>query len=318
MTQGARSHTLVRRPPAADRSLRDFLGPRYWPGWLVLGLLRSVSLLPWSVQRRIGSLLGRLLRRLMKRRVHVVRTNLRLCFPEQEKAGIEQLVSAHFGALGLGVMEANLCIWGRDRKVTAPLWTVRGLEHLEAARREGRGVILVTGHFTTMEMASATLSDRFLIAAMYRPLKNPLMDWILYRARSSRTSVMIEREDVRGMVRCLKAGEVVWYGFDQNHGGSKSVFVDFFAMQACTIATTSRLARMGNALVIPYFPRRLADGRYEIEIQPPLKDFPSDDKWADTRRLNMLLEQAVMRCPEQYLWIHRRFKTRPPGESGVY
>lgn len=308
----------VKRHPVADRCWSDFLAPRFWPTWLALSGLWCLHLPPWPLQRRIGVWIGRLFRRLLKRRVHVARTNLRLCFPDKSAAEIEDLVRAHFDALGIGVMELNICIWGADLRVTAPLWTVTGIEHLERAREEGKGALLLTGHFTTMEMASATLSDHFLIGGMYRPLKNPLADWLLYSRRAARTSVLVERQDIRGMSRCLKAGEMMWYGYDQNYGGPQSVFVDFFAMQACTIATTSRLARMGDALVIPYFPRRLSDGRYQLKILPPLENFPSDDLEADARRLNQLLEQAILECPEQYLWIHRRFKTRPPGEQKVY
>ena len=308
----------VKPQPVAQRGWSDFLAPRFWPGWAGIGLLWLLHRLPWPAQRRIGVGVGRLFRRLARGRVHVARTNIRLCFPDWPAERVEALVRDHFDALGIGLMELNICLWGADRRVTAPLWEVTGVEHLERARREGRGVLLLTGHFTTMEMASATLAGRARIGGMYRPLKNPLFDWLLYSRRAARTTVMIEREDLRGMIRCLRAGAAVWYGFDQNYGGSKSVFVDFFAMSACTIATTSRLARMGDALVIPYFPCRLPDGRYRLRVQPPLEGFPGDDEHADTRRLNQILERAVLECPEQYLWIHRRFKTRPPGEPGVY
>ena len=298
------------------RPYSEFLAPRHWPTWLGLGLLRLLHALPYRWQLRLSVTLVRLARPLLKRRVHIARRNLQLCFPERTAEEIETLLDAHVDALGMAVPESVMTWWGSDARLLA-LGEVRGMEHLEAVQAQGRGILLLTGHFTTMELASHLLGRRCRMAGMYRPLKNRLMDQVVLRARGARASMMLTRNEVRGMTRALRQGEAVWYGFDQNYGQT-GAFVPFFGVPAMTITATSRFARMGRAAVVPFFPVRHPDGSYTIEIQPPLQDFPGDSDEGDARRLNALLEQAIGNAPEQYLWIHRRFKTRPPGEPGVY
>ncbi len=217
----------------------------------------------------------------------------------------------------MAVIESAMSWWGSDRRIQS-LAEVHGMEHLQQALDDGRGVILLTGHLTSMELAGHIISSNRRIGAMYRPMKNQLMEHFVGNARRRRLSPVFPRDDIRTMTKTLCEGGTVWYGFDQNYGGKHSLFVPFLGVPASTITTTSRFARMGNALVIPFFPFRNSDGRYLIEIQPPLEGFPSGDIEADTRRLNALLEEAVRRVPEQYLWIHRRFKTRPPYCVSVY
>ena len=217
----------------------------------------------------------------------------------------------------MALIESAMSWWADDERI-AKLATITGSEHLQRALDSGKGVILLTGHLTPMELAGHILSTKYPIAAMYRPLKNPIMDKLIGKARRRRLNPVFPRSNVRMMIKSLKEGKAVWYGFDQNYGERHSVFVPFFGVSAATITTTSRFARAGDALVVPFFPYRDTDGKYRIEILPALDDFPSDDVERDTRRLNELLEQAILKVPEQYLWIHRRFKTRPANEDPVY
>lgn len=303
--------------PQSHFPWQRFLHPRFWPTWLGLAILRLLCLLPYRVQLQIGRRLGRLAQRLLKKRTHIARTNIRLCFPHLPLAQQDKLLTEHFQAIGMGMFEIALSWWGSDKQLRE-LVEIEGLEHLLQARKDGVGVVLVTGHFSTLELAGHMLSLHNHMGAMYRPMKNRLMDLITLRARCRRLSPVFHRNDIRRMTRCLRNGEAVFYAYDQNYGLDHALFIPFFGVPAATITTTSRFASMGRARVIPYFPRRHGDGRYTIRVHPPLDDFPSDDEEQDTRQLNELLEKAVLDAPEQYFWIHRRFKTRPAGEQPIY
>ena len=149
--------------------------------------------------------------------------------------------------------------------------------------------------------------------------KHPLFDYVQRRGREQRLLGVIGRDDVRGMLKLLRAGGVVWYAPDQDYGAQRSVFVPLFGVPAATVTATSKFARMGRAQVIPFTQQRLPDGQgYRLVIHPPLADFPTDSEEADCLRVNQWIEQAISQCPEQYLWAHRRFKTRPEGEPKLY
>lgn len=300
----------------ALRPYSDFLAPRYWPSWFGLGLMRLLHWLPFNWQRRLAVAVSRLVRPLLGRRIRIARRNLELCFPQKSAQEIERLLNAHVDSLGMAIVESTMSWWGSNERLLA-LGDVEGLEHIRRVAASGQGMLLLTGHFTTMELASHLLGRRYRIVGMYRPLKNKLMDQVVLRARGAHASQMLTRDEMRGIIRALRQGEAIWYGFDQNYGQT-GTFVPFFGVPAMTITATSRLADMGRAAVVPYFPVRQRDGRYRIVVQPPLENFPSGDDAADARRLNEILEQAILQAPEQYLWIHRRFKTRPPGEPSVY
>lgn len=295
--------------------------PKHWPLWLGLRLLRLVAALPLRWQLAVGAQLGRLTGQLLRRRRRIAAVNLRLCFPQLSDAQQRTLLDQHFASLGMGLLETASAWWAPDRALRGRV-QVNGQQYLEQARAEGRGVLLLTGHFTTLEIGARglVLDTRCRFHAMYRVHKNPLYEAEMRRLREHHSGLApLPRDDLRGVVRALRAGRMVWYAPDQNMGRSKdSVDVAFFGMPARTITATSRLARAGNALVLPYFPRRTSDGHYQIEILPPLADFPSHDLAADTARINALIETAVRSAPEQYLWVHRRFRPRRNGEPSPY
>ncbi len=291
--------------------------PSLWPTWIGVGLLRLLCLLPKKLQSGLGNVMGRLLCIAQPTRVHIAKRNIELCFPNLNSNQQENLLTQHIKALGYSFFEFGHSWWDSDEEILSQT-DFMGEEHLKKALESGRGVILLTAHFTSMEIGAHIMGAKFQTSAMYRKLKNPIMDRLVLNARSRRMDPVFERRDVRSMLQCLKNGKAIWYGFDQNYSHKHSIFVPFFGIEASTITATSRFAKASGSLVVPFFPYRQENGRYLMEIHPALNDFPSGDMRADTARLNQLLEIAIEKAPEQYFWIHRRFKTRPEGETSVY
>ena len=295
-----------------------FLHPRFWPLWLGLGLLWLVTLLPYRVLLRLGRGLGALMYRLARSRRQIVELNLQLCFPHMSESERRRLVKENFASTGMTFFEMAISWWWPAERLRR-LGRLEGLEHLQQAEAAGQGVILMALHFTTLEMGGGLLGLQRGMYGMYRPHKNPLFDYVQRRGREQRLLGVIGRDDVRGMLKALRAGGVVWYAPDQDYGAQRSVFVPLFGVPAATVTATSKFARMGKARVIPFTQQRLPDGQgYRVIVHPPLADFPSENEEADCLRINQWVEQAIQVCPEQYLWAHRRFKTRPPGEAKLY
>ncbi|MCQ4348739.1 lipid A biosynthesis lauroyl acyltransferase [Pseudomonas stutzeri] len=297
-----------------------FLHPRFWPLWLGLGLLWLVVQLPYPLLLRLGRGLGALMLLGALSRRAIAARNLELCFPELSAAERAHLLRENFASSGIAFFEMAMSWWW-PRARLARLAHVEGLEHLQAAQREGQGVILMSLHFTTLEIGAALLGQRHTIDGMYREHKNPLFDYIQRRGRERHNpdASAIEREDVRAMLKVLRAGRAIWYAPDQDYGRKQSLFVPLFGIPAATVTATTKFARLGKARVVPFTQQRLADGSgYRLVVHPPLADFPGDSEEADCLRINQWVEQAVRQCPEQYLWAHRRFKTRPEGAAKLY
>ena len=299
-----------------SRTSSSAFHPRYWPHWLLVGVLRALAWLPLSAQRGLGRQLGRLSHRLLKRRREITRINLSLCFPDKAPDEIDALVRAHFVSVGIGFFE-TLSAWWQPSRVLAPRLKVEGLEHLEAAKREG-GVILLTGHFTTLELAARALCEAGVtFHAMYRRHNDPVFERVMQALRSRHSGrPALQREQLRPLVRALRQGEAIWYGPDQALPQG-TLFVDFFGVPTPTLSATSKLAEYGRARVVPFYPRR--EGRnLVVRIEPAWENFPSDDVAKDARRVNAALEEGVRMALPDYFWIHRRFKIRPPGLPPVY
>ena len=297
-----------------------FLHPRFWPLWLGLGVLWLVVQLPYKLQLLLGRALGALMYRVAGDRRRIAARNLELCFPEKCAAERKQLLKENFASTGIAFFEMAMSWWW-PRPRLAKLAHVEGLEHLKQAQLEGKGVILMAFHFTTLEIGAALLGQKHTIDGMYREHGNPLFDFIQRRGRERHNldSLAIERDDVRGMLKLLRSGRAIWYAPDQDYGAKQSIFVPLFGIQAATVTATSKFAKLGKALVVPFTQQRLADGSgYKLVIHPPLEHFPGDSDEADCLRINHWVERAIRECPEQYLWAHRRFKTRPPGEPKLY
>lgn len=305
--------------PDNPESLLRFWQPRYWPLWLAIALLRALVLLPYRAQLALGRAAGRLMFRLMRRRRAVAEVNLALCFRELGAEERDALLRRHFASLGIAIFEMALAWWGSDR-LLARLVRVKGIEHLDRAMQQGRGVIVLSGHFAATELTGRVLrSSHSKLAALYRPVRDPLLDALLRRGRGRATDILIRKDSIRQFIRALRQGYALWYAPDQSYRRQQSVLVPFFDEPAMTNGALTQIARLSGSPVVPYFPRRLDDGSgYEVTILPPLEDFPTGDLAADARRILALFEERIRLAPEQYYWIHRRFKGRPESYPDPY
>jgi len=296
----------------------SLLAPRYWPTAFGLALLRVLEPLPYRLLIALGSALGTVVRWLPLSFVRIARRNLELCLPELDGAARERLLRAHFRSLGISVFETAIAWWSSDARIHR-LTRVEGLEHLRHALQAGHGAILLSAHFTTLEIGARALAAVHPISIMYRPTKNALLGRFLAHNRARLTRGAIPRDDIRTLVATLGANEAVWYAPDQSFRKKGAQMVPFFGIPAATNTATSRLAKMTGAAVLPYFPERLPGARgYRMHILEPLREFPSGDRVADATRLNALIETHIRKVPEQYLWIHRRFKGLGPDYPRYY
>lgn len=302
--------------------LQRFLQPRYWLTSSGLVLLRLIIFLPYRWQLSLGRWLGNMMYRLMKRRRHIASTNISLCFPELDGKTQQRLVREAFQSTAISLFETALSWWASDRRL-APLCHIDGLPYLqqalEKARQQGTGVILLSAHFTCLEIGGRLLALHQPFAVMYKKHRNVLFENVMKRARESQFQQAIPQEDIRGLLRALKQHLAVWYAPDQDLGRNRSVFAPFMGIQAATLTAPARLTRMSSALVVPFFPRRKNDDSgYELTLLPALEGFPVDDEVANASRINQLIEAQIRKAPAQYLWLHRRFKTRPDDEPSPY
>jgi Kdo2-lipid IVA lauroyltransferase/acyltransferase len=282
--------------------------PRYWPTWLGLGLLRTFAVLPFGWLISMGTGLGALMLRLRLPFTRTAQRNMELCLPQMSAADREKLLARHFASLGISLFETAFTWWASPERFRR-IVKVEGREHLEAALARGHGVILLTAHFTTLEIGARILASVEPTSFLYRPTRNEVLAWSLARCRSRFGGRPIPRDDIRAVIKALKHNECVWYAPDQSYRKKGAQMVELFGIPAATNTFTSRLARMTGATVLPYFFERLPGAQgYHAVIHPALDDFPSDCPVADTERYNHLIEAQVRKVPEQYLWIHRRFK----------
>ncbi len=286
----------------------ELFTPRHWGSWAGLGVLRLVECLPYPAMRVVGRLIGKIARNLPLKYVRVARRNMELCLPGLSPSEREQLINRHFASLGMGVCESAMCWWSSDERIRS-LSSVEGCEHLDRALQAGHGVILLTAHFTTLEISARIMNANRPICALYRPLKNPVIAAASNNSREQRARRAIKHDDIRGMVRALKNNEIVWYAPDQSFRKKGAQMVPFFGVPAATNTGTSRLAQLTGASVLYFSHERLPHGAgYRVVIHPPAPSIPSDDAIADTQHFNGFIEAQVLRTPEQYWWIHRRFK----------
>ncbi|MCH8536724.1 MAG: LpxL/LpxP family Kdo(2)-lipid IV(A) lauroyl/palmitoleoyl acyltransferase [Alkalimonas sp.] len=298
----------------------SFLHPKYWLLWLGCALMWLISWLPYGVLMKLGDGLGLLLLNILKSRKKVALRNLELCFPEQSDSEHQALVRANFKESGRAVFDTIIGWWW-------PAWRLRklselhGFEHIQAALDEGKGVLLLASHMLHLEAAGRVFGLTLPSVGFYRPHNNPLMDWLQYRGRIKANKYMIGKREVKALMQALNEQEVCFYLPDQDYGRKKAEFVPFFAVpDTATTTGTLLFAKSANCKVIPVFTSRLPGSQgYKVECLPAFENFPSGDDAADVRRVNQWVEQAVLRHPEQYMWLHRRFKTRPnPDDAGLY
>jgi KDO2-lipid IV(A) lauroyltransferase len=295
----------------------QFFHPRFWPSWLGLLLMRLSIYCPVRMQLWLAKITSLLMKPAMKRRRYIAKRNLELCFPDMSDEQRNTLLEKNLQTMGMMMIETAMSWWASDAMLQKRV-TYHGLEHLDAALAKGKGVILLTGHFTSMEIGGRLIMLKYPCYVMFRELTNPLFNAFMVRARTYHSEGIVMQKEPRAMVRALRKNKIVWYAPDQDLGKRQSVFAKFFGIQASTVMATARLAKMSGAAVIPFTPRRDEKGHYTLTLSAPLDDFPSGDDLADAQRINDVLEHEIRQSPEQYLWVHRRFKTQPDGKGLLY
>lgn len=297
---------------------RAFLHPRYWFTWFGLGVLWLLVQLPYPLIRLLGSRMGSLSRHFLKRREFIARKNIELCFPGLTTDEREKLVSENFKSIGMALLETGMAWFWPDSRVKK-WFDVEGLHNLKRAQEKNRGVMVVGVHFMSLELGGRVMGLCQPMMATYRPHNNPLMEWVQTRGRMRSNKAMINRNNLRGMVSELKKGEAVWFAPDQDYGRKGSSFAPFFAVK--NVATTNGtfvISRLSGASMLTVTMVRKADkSGYRLYIAPEMSNYPQDECEA-AAYINKVIEKEIMRAPEQYLWVHRRFKTRPLGETSLY
>lgn len=294
---------------------KAFLHPKYWGLWLGLGIFKLILCLPYPILVKIGLGLGKVFTQLGfgKRRMQIARRNLELCFPHYSAEQITALVQENMKSVGMAIIETGMAWFWSDKRILK--WSkIEGEEYLKQSTRNNQGVLLVGVHFLTLELGARIVGLHHQGIGIYRPNDNPLLDWIQFRGRIRSNKGMLDRKDVRAMIRVLKNGGTIWYAPDHDYGRRNSVFVPFFAVdETCTTAGSYMLLRSApNTVVIPFSPIRNADySGYTIKISPPVDFSECQDEVETAILMNKVVEREIMNVPTQYMWLHRRFKTRP-------
>ncbi len=276
----------------------------------------ALSWLPYRVQITLGKLIGRLLSTLLKRRKKIAAKNLSLCFPDMPEKEISRLVIKNFENAGIALFESGMAWWWPDWRAQN-MCHVKGQEHIDAALAQGKGILLLFTHVYPLEMMSRVLGTTgYPCVGFYRPHNNKLLEWVQYRGRCRCNRYMIGKKDVKGLLKALTKGEVTVYLPDHDYGPKRSVFAPFFAVdKAATTTGTEIFSSHKNAVTIPTKLKRLDNNEgYEVEFLAPLTDYPSGDSLENAKKINAWVEQSVLSNMEQYMWVHRRFKTRPEDE----
>jgi len=317
----------------------EFFHPKYLPTWILILLMKIGALVPFRMQVFLGKNMGKLFYPLFSTVRKVATINIQKCFPEKNKEQVSALVKKHFESIGVSFFETANAYYGRDEKIQK-LLTIESEHYLTDAMKDDRGVIILCSHFMPLMLSSRALSLKHTIASIYRPQNNRLFDKIMvkglttiasiYRPQNNRLfdkimvkgltkggGIMIKNSDTKAMIKAIKNSLPIWYAPDQDLGTKGTVFAPLFGIQAATISATSRLAKGGNTAVIPYSFTRTDEG-YNMSFSAPLENYPSGDLVHDASQTNQILEAQIRKNPEQYLWIHRRFKTRPEGEKNFY
>ena len=294
----------------------EFFHPKYLPTWILILLMKTGALVPFRMQVFLGKNIGKLFYPLFSRFRKIAFINVQRCFPEKSKDQVNVLVKKHFESIGVSFFETANAYYGRDEKIQK-LLTIESEHYLTDAMKDDRGVIILCSHFMPLMLSSRALSLKHTIASIYRPQNNRLFDKIMVKGLTNGGGIMIKNSDTKAIIKAIKNALPIWYAPDQDLGTKGTVFAPLFGIQAATISATSRLAKGGNTAVIPYSFTRTDEG-YNMSFSAPLENYPSGDLVHDASQTNQILEAQIRKNPEQYLWIHRRFKTRPEGEKNFY
>lgn len=297
---------------------RDYLHPRYWPSWFGFGLLRLLSWLPLPALAVLGTALGTLIFHLMKSRRKIAVRNLAVCFPEMDTAQQHKTAKRCFQLVATTALNMGVNWWASPDRLER-LVSFEGKSHYDKALADGRNIILLAPHAIALEMAGLMLSRERSMITMYQATKKPLLNDLVKDRRGRFGGILVERRaPLRSLLRLIKAGNPFYYLPDQD-AGDKGVFVPFFGIEAATFPVLSKFTKLGDAVVLPCFTHILPRGKgWHVIIGEPLENFPGLSETDDARRMNESIEKMVRVAPEQYFWVHKRFKTRPDGEPDFY
>jgi KDO2-lipid IV(A) lauroyltransferase len=293
-----------------------FIHPKFFPTWILILLMRIGVFIPFSTQVIIGRTIGKAMYPFMSKLRSTAYSNISHCFPEKKQTQVITLVKQHFEAIGISLFETANAYYASDNKIIKLLTTKNEHFFKDALKQEG-GIILLCAHFMPLMLGSRALLINHTIANIYRPQNNKLFDQAMVKGYKKHGAVMIKSTDTRSIIKAINNSLPIWYAPDQDLGEKHSVFAQLFGIPTATASATARLAKNNNTRVIPYSFVRTSKG-YEMSFEKPLSDFPSGDSIVDATTTNKILEKQIKNSPEQYLWIHRRFKTRPDGAENFY
>ena len=304
-----------------DKSLllRNYLTPKYWPLWFILGLIWLSKFLPVFVIDYAGSLLGSLLYRITPSRRRVARINLKQAYPDFSNREINSLNKKSFKNLGVSILETGTA-WFTKTSTLKKTCIFEGKEHIDSALAKNKGIILLTGHFTTLEMGGRLIGmcvNKY--NSVYKTAHDPLFNAFMYQSRGQYFDDLIDNKDTRSIIRGLKNGHATWFAPDQDFADQDIVFTPFLGGIASTLTATTKLAKITGAIVVPFYAIRLDKGRgYKLVILPALENFPTDNIEEDSARINKTIENMAYANTKQYLWSHKRFKTQPDRRTNIY
>ncbi|MGK0271660.1 MAG: KDO2-lipid IV(A) lauroyltransferase [Cocleimonas sp.] len=288
-----------------------FYHPRFWPTWLGVGILRLLILLPWSWQMAIGKAIGLLIYKTLSSRRKISCINLEIAFPDLDEKSLNDLNRQHFISMGQSSLESAIGWWGSEKTIKKHAH-LEGLEHLKSSL-EKDNIILLGAHFMCLEVGGRIMAQQMPMHVTYRPHQNELIEYLVAVQRDKKYGKAIPKRNIREMIKSVKSGAPTWYATDQNYRGKGSINVPFFGIDAPSNPGTSRLAKMTGAQIMPAICVRLNDPKdprkgYLVKFLPPLDNFPSENLYEDTTRLNHIIEEFIKDYPEQYLWTHKRYK----------
>lgn len=302
----------------APKFKAEFLAPRYWGTLIIISIMYLLSLLPFRVQLALGSGIGRIAMRLMKKRQVTIKRNLELCFPDMSDQERETIIKENIDNAGIALFETAMAWFWSDKRVSKHV-NIEGMEHIEALEQQGKGVLMLAVHSMNLELGARAFGIQKSGSGVYRPNNNPCFDYFQYKGRSRSNRTLIDRKNVKGMLEALKTGQRVWYAPDHDYGTRRSTFAPLFAVKrACTTTGTSLLVDATDCAIVPFTMVRESNGQYTLTISAPVEGFPKNDPDQAAAFVNKIVEKSIMACPGQYMWLHRRFKTRPDGEYCLY
>jgi KDO2-lipid IV(A) lauroyltransferase len=293
-----------------------FIHPKFFPTWILILLMRIGVFIPFSAQVFIGKFIGKAIYPFMSKWRSTAYSNISHCFPEKKQAQVNTLVKNHFEAIGISLFETANAYYASDKKINKLLTINKEQYFTDALKQEG-GIIILCAHFMPLMLGSRALLINHTIANIYRPQNNKLFDQAMVKSYKKNGAVMIKSTDTRSIIKAINNSLPIWYAPDQDLGENNSVFAPLFGIQTATASATARLSKNNKTRVIPYSFIRTSKG-YEMSFEKPLSGFPSNDPIIDATITNKILEKQINKNPEQYLWIHRRFKTRPEGAENFY